>query len=268
MAPDVRARNNVRVYGNGPTSLIVAHGFGCDQSMWRHLIPAFSSEHTVIAFDYVGSGGSDLDAYDPVRYATLEGYALDVLEICDALDVEGAIFVGHSVSAMIGALAAIQAPERFAHLIFVGPSPCYINHPPEYMGGFERQDLEGLIGLIEANDLGWAAFLAPTVAKNPGRPELAAELEQSFCALPPHVAHDFARATFFSDNRTDLSQVPTPTLVLQCHEDSIAPEAVGLYVHEHLPKSVFLQLEATGHCPHLSHPEETIRAIRAYLDVQ
>lgn len=267
MASGVIDRNNVRVSGRGTTPLVLAHGFGCDQSMWRHIVPEFEDQYQVITFDYVGAGGSDLGAYDAERYATLDGYASDLLEVIEALDLGEVIFVGHSVSSMIGVLAANRAPDRFGHLILIGPSPRYVNDPPDYEGGFERADLEGLIGLIAANDLGWASFLAPTVASNPDRPEIASELERSFCALDPDIAREFAQATFFADNRDDLPHVATPTLVLQCSEDAIAPEAVGTYVHEHISNSVYLKLDATGHCPHLSHPEETARAIRAYLDV-
>jgi sigma-B regulation protein RsbQ len=264
MPSNILARNHVQVLGRGTRPMLFAHGFGCDQNMWRLITPAFEEEYKVVLFDYVGSGKSDLSAYDPDRYGTLEGYARDVLEVCEALDLRDVVFVGHSVSSMIGALAAIEAPERFAHLIFVGPSACYVNDPP-YAGGFERADLEGLLDMMDHNYLGWASFLAPAVMGNEGRPELARELEESFCSTDPVIARRFAEATFFSDNRHDLPRVQVPALVLQCSEDAIAPVTAGGFVQEHLPESTFVQMRATGHCPHMSHPEETIEAIRDYL---
>jgi sigma-B regulation protein RsbQ len=244
--------------------MLFAHGFGCDQNMWRLITPTFEEDFKIVLFDYVGSGKSDLSAYDPARYGTLEGYARDVLEVCEALDLRGVVFVGHSVSSMVGVLAAIEAPERFARLILVGPSACYVNDPP-YAGGFERADLEGLLDMMDHNYLGWASFLAPAVMGNEGHPELARELEESFCSTDPVIARRFAEATFFSDNREDLPRVQVPALVLQCSEDTIAPVSAGGYVHEHLPESTFVQMRATGHCPHMSHPEETIEVIRDYL---
>lgn len=245
--------------------MMFAHGFGCDQNMWRFVAPAFEEDYRVILFDYVGSGKSDLKAYSPARYSSLEGYVQDVLEICAALDLSDVIFVGHSVSSVIGLLASIREPRRFDRLILIGPSPCYINHPPDYLGGFERSDLEGLLDLMEKNYLGWASFLAGTVAKNPERPELARELEESFCSTDPNIARRFAEATFFSDNREDLPKVTVPSLIMQCSEDSIAPLEVGRYLERNLPGGSLQLLEATGHCPHMSHPEETIRVIKNYL---
>jgi sigma-B regulation protein RsbQ len=263
--PDVLRRNNVHVSGQGTRPLVFAHGFGCDQTMWRFVAPAFERDHRVILFDYVGSGGSDLSAYDPERYATLDGYAQDVLDVCEALALEDVVFVGHSVSSMIGLLAAARAPERFSQLIMVGPSPCYLNED-DYRGGFDRADLEGLLDLMDKNYLGWASFLAPAVMQNADKPALITELEDSFCSTDPTVARQFAEATFFSDNRDDLARTPVPALVLQCSDDAIAPEFVGRYVHDHIPRSTFVKLAATGHCPHMSHPDETRHAIRDYLD--
>jgi sigma-B regulation protein RsbQ len=245
--------------------MMFAHGFGCDQNMWRYLVPAFEKEFRIVLFDYVGSGGSDVSAYDGARYATLDGYAQDILEICAALELEDVILVGHSVSSMIGVLAANREPERFAHLILVGPSPRYINEPPGYVGGFERADLEGLLDMMDRNFIGWANFLAPAIMKNPDRPELGEELTASFCSTDPVIARAFARATFFADNRDDLESVRVPSLILQCSDDMIAPAAVGEYVHSRMAGSTLRMLEATGHCPHMSHPEETIRVIRDYL---
>lgn len=261
----ILTRNHVTVSGRGTQPIVFAHGFGCDQTMWRFVAPAFEDDYRVVLFDYVGAGRSDLGAYDVDRYSHLEGYARDVLDICEVLDLQDLIFVGHSVSSMIGVLAAREAPERFAHLILVGPSPHYLNDPP-YLGGFERADLEGLFDLMDKNYIGWANFLAPVVMKNESRPELTEELQESFCSTDPVIARRFAEATFFADNRADLPGVTVPTLVLQCTDDAIAPDAVGAYVHRHVPSSTFHQLAATGHCPHMSHPDETIAAMQAYLE--
>ncbi len=258
-------RNYVSVSGRGERWLVFAHGFGCDQKMWRFVAPAFEDDFRVVRFDYVGAGRSDGAAYDPVRYGSLEGYASDVIEVIDALGAREVVFVGHSVSGVVGLLASIRRRDLFSHLILVCPSPCYINRLPGYEGGFNQADIEGLLDLMDKNPLGWAGFLAPMVMKNADRPELGAELEQSFCAMKPEVARQFARVTFFSDNRDDLVKVQTPTHVLQCTNDSVAPESVGRFVHRQISGSTFHQLSASGHCPHVSDPEETIRAIRSYL---
>jgi sigma-B regulation protein RsbQ len=242
----------------------LAHGFGCDQNMWRFITPAFEQDYQIVLFDYVGSGKSDRSAYNQERYASLEGYAQDVLDICSALQLKDAIFVGHSVSSMIGMLAAIAEPHRFAKVIMIGPSPCYINGEG-YLGGFARQDIEGLLVTMEKNYIGWANFLAPNIMGRPDRPELGQELTDSFCSTDPIIARQFAEVTFFSDNRSDLPKLKTPALILQCSEDIIAPLAVGHYLHQHLPNSTLTVLKATGHCPHLSAPEETIAAIDDFL---
>jgi sigma-B regulation protein RsbQ len=261
---DILRRNNVKDFGAGTQPMLFAHGFGCDQAMWRLVTPAFEPDYRIVLFDYVGCGRSDLSAYVPSRYAKLDGYAEDVLDVCHALDLRDVIFVGHSVSSVIGVLAANREPERFAHLIMVGPSPRYINDG-DYLGGFERADLEGLLDMMDRNFIGWANFLGPAVMGNPDRPELAEELTASFCSTDPQLARRFAEATFFSDNRADLARVSVPSLVLQCAQDMIAPDQVGEYVHRHTPGSRLHRLAATGHCPHMSHPEETVEAIRAYL---
>ena len=266
MSLDILKRNNVKVSGRGARPLLFAHGFGCDQNMWRFVAPAFEDDHRVVLFDYVGSGKSDPSAYDPRRYSTLGGYAQDVLDVCRALGLRDVVFVGHSVSGVVGMLASIREPQLFSRLVLVGPSPCYINDPPDYRGGFERADIEGLLELMERNYIGWANFLAPAVMKNPERPELARELEESFCSTDPRFARRFAEATFLSDNRADLPRVRVPSLIMQCSEDAIAPAEVGDYLARHLPHSTLRVLEATGHCPQMSHPEETIRVIREYLD--
>jgi sigma-B regulation protein RsbQ len=260
----IRRRFNVRVSGTGPRTLLFAHGFGCDQHMWRFVAPHFEPDHRVVLFDYLGMGGSDRSSYDPRRYGTLDGYADDLVAIGKTLDLSGAILVAHSVSSMVGVLAAIRAPDLFSHLVMIGPSPCYLNDGA-YHGGFSRADLEGLIEMMAHNDLGWAHYLAPVVMRNPERPELAAELQESFCATDPTVARRFAEATFFGDNRADLGRTPVPSLILQCSDDAIAPDVVGEYLHAHLPRSRLHRLAATGHCPHMSHPDETSAAIRDYL---
>ncbi len=265
MASDVLKRNNVKVSGSGERTMMFAHGFGCDQNMWRYLVPAFEDEFRIVLFDYVGSGGSDGSAYDRDRYSTLDGYAQDILDICAELDLKDVVLVGHSVSSMIAVLAANREPERFEHLILVGPSPRYINEAPDYVGGFERADIEGLLEMMDRNFIGWANFLAPAIMKNPDRPELGEELTESFCSTDPVIARAFAEATFFADNRGDLANVRVPSLILQCADDMIAPTAVGEYVHAEMAGSTLHLLEATGHCPHMSHPDETIQAIREYL---
>ena len=261
----VRTRNNVIEQGRADGQpMLFAHGFGCDQNMWRHVTPAFAADHRVILFDHVGAGGSDLSAYEPGRYASLDGYADDVLEICAALGLERVIFVGHSVSAMIGVLAAVREPERFDRLVLVGPSPRYIDDDG-YVGGFSAEDIEGLLESLESNFLGWSAQMAPVIVGNPDRPELGEELTNSFCRTDPEIAKQFERVTFLSDNRDDLPAVRTRSLVLQCSDDVIAPRAVGEYVHARIPDSELVLLGATGHCPNLSAPAETIAAIRAFL---
>ena len=245
--------------------MMMAHGFGCDQNMWRYILPAFERDYRVVLFDYVGSGKSDLSAYNKERYGDLNGYAEDVLDVCRALELQDAIFIGHSVSSIIGVLAAIKEPSYFSHLILVGPSPRYINEDNGYIGGFERKDIEDLLHTMESNYIGWANFLGPAIVKNPDRPELAAELTESFCSTDPLIARRFAEATFFSDNRQDLRKISHPTLIMQCSDDLIAPSEVGDYMHQHIKKSVLKVLKATGHCPHMSHPEETIEVIQQYL---
>ena len=267
MPPAVLRRNNVRIFGSGSQPMLFAHGFGCDQNMWRFVTPAFEHDYRIVLFDYVGSGHSDLSAYDHHRYSSLEGYAQDVLDICHALDLRDVIFVGHSVSSMVGILAANREPERFARLVLIGPSPRYINDPPNYVGGFERADIVGLLETMEKNYIGWANFLAPAIVKNPDRPELAAELEASFCSTDPVVAKNFAEATFFADNRADLADVRVPSLILQCSDDMIAPDSVGDYLSRKLPGSTLQTLRATGHCPHMSHPDEIIAVMREYLQM-
>jgi sigma-B regulation protein RsbQ len=232
--------------------------------MWRFVTPAFEDEYRIVLFDHVGAGRSDLSAYNRTRHGSLQGYASDVLDICRELDLSRVIFVGHSVSAAIGMLAALEEPERFAALVLVGPSPCYINDG-DYVGGFSREDIEGLLESLDSNYLGWSSAMAPVIMGNPDRPELGAELTNSFCRTDPEIARHFARVTFLSDNRNDLPKVTVRSLILQCSEDAIAPPCVGEYVHRNLPGSELVLMQATGHCPNLSAPEETIAAIKNFL---
>ncbi len=233
--------------------------------MWRFVAPAFEDNYKVVLFDYVGCGGSDARAYDPKRYGSLDGYARDIVEICDAAELRDVILVGHSVSAIIGVLAAKMRPGLFSQMIMIGPSPRYINEPPQYVGGFDRPEIEGLLDLMDKNFLGWASFLAPVVMQNQDRPELQGELEKSFCAMDPKIARRFAEVTFLSDNREDLKDFSIPSLIMQCSDDAIAPAAVGAYVRDRLPQSTLRMLRATGHCPHMSHPEETIEVMKEHL---
>jgi sigma-B regulation protein RsbQ len=259
------ARNNVHVEGDpaGPPMLF-AHGFGCDQNMWRHVWPAFADDHRIVLFDHVGAGASDASAFDPDRYATLDGYATDVLEICAELDLRDVVFVGHSVAAMMGVIAAAREPGRFARLVLVGPSPRYIDDDG-YVGGFSREDIDELLESLQSNYLGWSSAMAPVIMGTPDRPELGEELTNSFCRADPEIAAHFARTTFLSDNRADLERVDVPSLVLQCTNDAIAPQAVGAYVADRMPAGELVMLEATGHCPNLSAPDQTIAAIKAFL---
>jgi len=244
--------------------MLFAHGFGCDQNMWRHVAPAFEDEYRVVLFDHVGAGGSDLAAYDRAKYASLDGYAADILELCRELELHDIVFVGHSVSAMMGVLAAAEEPGRFRSLVLVGPSPRYLDDEG-YTGGFGRDDIDGLLESLDSNYLGWSGAMAPAIMGNADRPELGEELTNSFCRTDPAIARHFARVTFLSDNRDDLGRADVPALVLQTREDVIAPVAVGEYVAAHLPRSEFVVLDATGHCPNLSAPTETIAAMKAFL---
>jgi sigma-B regulation protein RsbQ len=262
---DVIVRNNVTVTGvpDGPP-IVFAHGFGCDQGMWRYVAPAFEATHRVVLFDHVGAGRSDLSAYDPDRYSRLEGYASDIVQILEALELPPAVVVGHSVSAVIALLAAAERPELFDRLVLVGPSPRYIDDDG-YRGGFSRQEIDELLETMDGNYLGWSAHIAPVIMGVPDRPELGEELASSFCRTDPVIARRFARATFLSDNRADLARVRTPALVVQCRQDAIAPQEVGEYVHQHLAGSELVVLDATGHCPNLSAPEQLTAAMKSYL---
>lgn len=257
-------RNNIRVRGSGRTAMVFAHGFGCDQAMWRHVAPAFEADFQTVLFDHVGAGASDVSAYDPAKYASLEGYADDLIEVIEELGLTGVVFVGHSVSAMIGVLAANKSPGLFSKLILVGPSPRYIDDG-DYVGGFSREQIDELLSFLGENPTAWSEAMAPAIMGNSDRPELGAELAESFCRTDPQIAKAFARATFTSDNRADLAKVTTPTVILQCSDDIIAPLAVGEYLRDRVAGSELVVLRATGHCPNLSAPAEVIETIRAFV---
>ncbi|UMG93484.1 alpha/beta hydrolase [Nocardioides sp. TF02-7] len=264
---DVHSRLNVTLSGvPDGQPMLFAHGFGCDQHMWRLVTPAFADAFRLVLFDHAGCGGTPAAAWDPERYSSLQGYAADVLDLVRELDLRDVVLVGHSVSAMIGALAVIEEPERFDRLVMVGPSPRYVDDPAAgYVGGFGAEDIDELLDSLASNYLGWSAAMAPAIMGNPDRPELGAELSESFCRMDPAVARRWAETTFLSDNRADLPRVGVPTLVLQCREDVIAPVSVGEYVHAAVPGSELVLLDATGHCPNLSAPDATVEAIRGFV---
>src|SRR3981081_497546 len=258
------ARNNVHVSGHGDRAMVVAPGFVCDQNMWRFVAPEFENDFKVVLFDHIGAGGSDLSAYDYRKYSALSGYAEDIFEIGRELSLKDAVFVGHSVSAMIGVLASLKAPGMFGQLVLVGPSPRYVDDG-DYVGGFSEKQIEELLEFLEDNHMGWSAAMAPSIMGNPDRPELGEELTNSFCRTDPDIAKAFARVTFSSDTRSDLSEVSVPTLILQCKEDIIASTVVGEFVHRQIPASKMVVLDATGHCPNLSAPREVVSAIQAFV---
>ena len=260
----VLKRNNVSILGAGPKTMVFAHGYGCDQNVWRFITPAFAAQYRIVLFDHVGAGNSDLGQYSSQRYSSLQAYASDLLDILEELGIDQAIYIGHSVSAMIGVLAAIRAPRRFERLVLVGPSPCYIDDG-DYTGGFTRADIDELLEVLSANYLGWSSSMAPVIMNQSGQPELADELYNSFCRTDPEIAKQFARVTFLGDNRADLPLLTRPSLILQCSDDAIAPVVVGDYMHRQMPQSTLVRMQAAGHCPHMSAPQETIDAIRSFL---
>ena len=260
----IKSRNNVKLFGNGDRTIILAHGFGCDQAMWRYIIPFLEKHFRVLVFDYVGCGKSDVASYDENRYGSLSGYAQDIIEICEELDIEQGIFIGHSVSSMIGVLAHIERPQIFRSMIMICPSSCYLNID-NYSGGFDKSELEDLLEMLDSNYIEWANYLAPVVMKNRERSHLSQELAESFCSMDKGITKNFARVTFFSDNRHDLKKVNIPCLIVQCAEDDIANVRVGQFVKDNLPNSKITYLEASGHCPHLSHPRETVDVLKNEL---
>jgi sigma-B regulation protein RsbQ len=261
---NVRVRNNVHLIGpdDAPT-IMLAHGFGCDQKLWRLMVPELLPDFRLVLFDHVGSGAADRAAWDAARYASLQGYADDILEIISELDLHDVTFVGHSVASMMGVLAVASDPSRFAKLVLLTPSPCYIDDD-DYRGGFSRSDIDELLDSLESNYLGWSRAMAPVIMGTPGRPDLEDELAETFCRTDPECARVFARATFLSDNRGDLERVSVPTLVIECEEDAIAPREVGAFVHRNINGSELVTLNTTGHCPHLSAPEATAKTIAAF----
>ena len=261
---NVRHRNNIHVTGQGPTTMVFAHGFGCDQNMWRLLAPRYADRFRVVRYDLVGSGASDLSAYDRVKYATLHGHADDLLEVIDEAAEGPVVFVGHSVSAMIGLLADLKRPQRFAAHVMIGPSPCYVSDDG-YDGGFTREDIDSLLETLGANFLGWSSNMAPVIMGAPGQPELGVELTNSFCRTDPDIAEHFARVTFLSDHRPKLPRLATPTLIVQCSDDIIAPVGVGTYLNEHIAGSMLRVIDNIGHCPHLSAPDATAGAMDEFL---
>lgn len=263
----VQTKLNAQISGKGEKTMLFVHGYGCDQNMWRYITPAFENSYKIVLIDLIGSGKSDLSAYDFDKYRNLHAHAGDILDLIEELELKNVVLVGHSVSAMIGALASIQNPVVFDSIIMIGPSPRYIKDD-SYNGGFSQEDIEELIDALDSNYLGWSSAITPVIMGNPDRPALAQELKNSFCRNNPEIAKHFARVTFFGDNRADLKKVTVPTLILQCSEDVIAPTHVGEYVKQQIKQSQLIQLKAKGHCPHLSEPEETIQSMKVFLNAR
>lgn len=262
---EILSRNNVKIQGRGKKTLVLAHGFGCDQNMWRFLTPMLEEHFTLVLFDYVGSGGSDISQYQKKRYSKLEGYAQDIIQVCDALQLSDVVFVGHSVSATIGALAATEKPALFSKLIMICPSPCFLNFPPEYLGGFDKEDLQELLNLMDKNYIGWANYLAPLVMGTSNSDELIGELSGSFCSTDPVIAKNFAEATFFSDYRQLLTQIKQPSLILQSENDALAAVSIGEFVAKEISQSTLEIINAQGHCLHMTHPEIVSNLIIDYV---
>jgi sigma-B regulation protein RsbQ len=262
---DVLTRNNVKLTGSGKTTLMLAHGFGCDQNMWRFMLPLLEPDYQVVLFDYVGCGQSDINQFDKRRYQSLDGYAQDLIDICDELKLQDIVFIGHSVSSIIGMLAAAKSPTIFSKMVMICPSPCFLNFPPEYYGGFEKDDLEELINLMDKNYIGWASYLAPLVMGQSNSPELIKELEESFCSTDPKYAKPFARATFFSDDREALNKLHLPTMIIQSSDDNLASVEIGNYMHQSIPNSVLKVVDSQGHCLHMTDPDSVFKAIVQFL---
>jgi sigma-B regulation protein RsbQ len=264
---DVLLRNNVQTFGDGQTPMVFVHGYGCDQNMWRFLTPYFATDHQTVLLDLIGFGRSDLASYERSKYSNLEGHARDIVEIAEALDLQNAVLVGHSVSSMIAVLAAKMAPDRFSRLVLVAPSPCYLNDG-DYAGGFDKSEIDELIEFLDLNFLGWSRQMAPPIMGSAASPEMVEELTNSFCRTDPDVAKHFGRVTFLSDHRGDIPGITIPTLIVQVAEDMIAPRAVGEWMHDHIPGSSFSVIDTSGHCPHMTSPSETANAIRSFLEKQ
>ena len=263
---DVLTRNNVAVLGEGNITVLLANGFGCDQNMWRFLLPYIKGDYKIILFDYVGSGKSDVSQFQQHKYHTLDGYAEDILDVCNALSLNNVYLVGHSVSSIIGLLAAIKKPEYFAKLVMVWPTPCFLNFPPEYFGGFDEADLHELLGLMDKNYIGWAEYLAPLVMGVNNSEMLTDELSSSFCSTDPLIAKSFAKATFFSDHRENLSQVIHPTLIFQSDDDALAAKSVGEYMQNEMQNASIEIIKGEGHCLHMTHPEKIAPLLIKYLN--
>lgn len=264
MTIDVLTAFNINTSGKGSRPILFANGLGCDQNVWRYVAPAFEDDYKVILFDYVGSGKSDKSIYNKDKYQSLNGYADDVLAICDALNTRDVILVAHSVSSMIGLLAAIKRPQFFSRIIMLGPSPCYMNIPP-YFGGFTKEDLHQLLDLMKENYPQWASYFAPLAVGNPDRPQIADQVETTFCTADPDITCEFAKAAFLADNRADLCKLTVPTLIMQPAEDIVAPTQVGEYTHKNIAGSTIYYMKGTGHFPLLSAVDETISMIKQYL---
>lgn len=263
---DIAERNHVNIIGEGDQVIVLAHGFGCDQQMWQYITPTLAKRYKLLLFDYVGSGKSDLSLYSSEKYSSLHGYAQDLLEVLEYYQLNQVIFVGHSISSMIGMIAAIKSPDYFKKVIMIGPSPCYLNDSNGYYGGFDKADIDELLDMMEINFSGWASFMAPMAMKNLEQPHLSEQLEQIFISADPVIARQFAEVTFYADYRYLLSQMQVNTLIMQCAEDSVVPVEVGSYLHEQITNSTLVMMEAKGHYPHISHPSETIDIILEYLN--
>lgn len=264
---NILRRNNVVIKGKGSQVIMFAHGFGCDQNMWRYVAPAFEDNYKIVLFDHVGAGGSDFSEFNPQKYDKLEGYADDIIELATTLKLQDVIFVGHSVSALIGIIASQKSSGLFKSLVLVAPSPSYINDG-DYIGGFTKPEINELLESLDNNHLGWSMAMAPIVMANLDRNELGEELAHSFCRSDPQILKHFARTTFLSDKRELLSSVKIPSLIMQCSNDVIAPESVGEYMHQQMSSSQLVLMKATGHCPNLSAPEETIEVIKQFLSIK
>ncbi|SDZ80482.1 alpha/beta fold hydrolase [Pedobacter hartonius] len=264
MKTTVTFRNNVKIMGEGTETLLFGHGFGCDQNTWRSVIPAFLKEYKIVVFDYVGAGGSDLTAYDDERYSSLDGYANDIIDICTELQLHDVTFIGHSVSSMIGVLAIKMEPQFFKKIVFIGPSPMYMNEEG-YKGGIDAGDLDDLLDVMDSNYLGWSRMVAPLIMGNEEKPDLAEALTASFCATDPEISKKFARVTFMSDNRKDLSSLTIPSLTIQCEEDFLTSREVAEYIQQHTANNTLIMLETKGHCPHLSDPKGVVSAMKGFI---